>query len=91
MELLAKDALGPLVGPLAWEHQGDELVKVVRRHDFAAALAYVNEVGRLAELAGHHPDVELRWNTVTLRLSTHSLGGLTDADIALARQIDALA
>ena len=90
MKLVAEDALADLVAPLAWERRGSELVKVVRRHDFVAALAYVNEVGHLAEAAGHHPDVEIRWNTVTLRLSTHSLGGITDADLDLARQIDAL-
>ena len=90
MKLVAEDALDALVAPLGWDRRGAELVKVARRHDFAAALAYVNEVGRLAERAGHHPDVEIRWNTVTLRLSTHSLGGITDADVELARLIDAL-
>lgn len=90
MKLVAEDALDALVAPLAWDRKGIELVKVARHHDFAAALAYVNEVGRLAERAGHHPDVEIRWNTVTLRLSTHSLGGITDADVDLARLIDAL-
>ena len=67
----------------------DELVKVVRREDFMQALGYVNDVGRLAESVGHHPDFELRWNTVTLRLQTHSLGGITSADVALAASIDA--
>ena len=65
-------------------------MKVVRRHDFAEALGYLNQVGALAEAAGHHPDCELRWNTVTLRLRTHSLGGITDADLALAARIDEL-
>lgn len=90
MKLVDEDTLATSVPP-AWERRGSELVKVVRRHDFAEALAYVNEVGRIAEQAGHHPDLEIRWNTVTLRLSTHSLGGITDADLDLARQIDALA
>lgn len=90
VELLDEDALVAGAADLAWERAGRELVKVVRRQDFAAALAYVNEVGRLAEEAGHHPDIEISWNTVTLRLWTHSLGGITDADLALARRIDAL-
>lgn len=90
MQLVDEADLPALLGPLAWERQGSELVKVVRRQDFASALAYVNEVGRLAERAGHHPDLDIRWNTVTLRLSTHSLGGITDADLDLAGQIDAL-
>lgn len=90
MELLDPSSLERAVVPLAWSLEANELVKVVRRHDFADALRYVNEVGALAEDAGHHPDLEIRWDTVTLRLSTHSLGGITDADIALATRIDAL-
>ncbi|MCU1490690.1 MAG: transcriptional coactivator/pterin dehydratase [Acidimicrobiaceae bacterium] len=90
MELVALERLDGEIGGIDWHRAGAELVKVVRRNDFAAALAYVNEVGQLAEAAGHHPDIELSWNTVTLRLSTHSLGGITDADLALARRIDGL-
>ncbi|MDA8033821.1 MAG: 4a-hydroxytetrahydrobiopterin dehydratase [Actinomycetota bacterium] len=90
MQRVDEADLAALLAPLAWERQGSELVKVVRRQDFAGALAYVNDVARLAERAGHHPDVDIRWNTVTLRLSTHSLGGITDADLELAGQIDAL-
>jgi 4a-hydroxytetrahydrobiopterin dehydratase len=73
-----------------WKRQGAEIVKVRKLQDFAAALAWVNAVGQLAEDAGHHPDIDIRWNTVTLRLSTHSEGGLTAADFALARRIDTL-
>ena len=47
-------------------------------------------VGELAEAADHHPDIDIRWDTVTLRLCTHSAGGLTENDLALAAQIDAL-
>jgi 4a-hydroxytetrahydrobiopterin dehydratase len=90
VQLLGDDAIAAALTSLRWERDGAELVKVVRRDDFASALAFVNEVGRLAEQAGHHPDIEIRWNTVTLRLSTHSLGGITDADLSLARSIDAL-
>jgi 4a-hydroxytetrahydrobiopterin dehydratase len=75
---------------LAWQREGDELVKIWKGKDFSAALAYVNAVGALAERAGHHPDIDIRWNVVTLRLSTHSIGALTQADIDLAAQIDAL-
>ncbi|HVB06138.1 MAG TPA: 4a-hydroxytetrahydrobiopterin dehydratase [Acidimicrobiales bacterium] len=90
MELMDPTALGVALLGLEWQLEGGELVKVVRRHDFAEALQYVNAVGRLAESVGHHPDIELRWNTVTLHLLTHSLGGLTDADVDLAARIDAL-
>ncbi len=58
--------------------------------DFAAALDFVNGVGREAEEMNHHPDIDIRWNTVTLVLATHSEGGLTQLDIELAHRISAL-
>jgi 4a-hydroxytetrahydrobiopterin dehydratase len=75
---------------LGWRREGTELVKEVRRSGFAGALAFVNQVGALAEAADHHPDIDIRWDTVTLRLSTHSAGGLTEKDLSLAAQVDAL-
>ncbi|MGH9043976.1 MAG: 4a-hydroxytetrahydrobiopterin dehydratase [Acidimicrobiales bacterium] len=75
---------------LGWRRDGDSIVKKVKRDGFAGALAFVNEVGALAEAAGHHPDIDIRWDTVTLVLSTHSAGGLTHNDLDLAAQIDAL-
>ncbi len=57
---------------------------------FPDAVDFVNEVARLAEQADHHPDIELRYRTVKLSLTTHSAGGLTDADFTLARRIDEL-
>jgi 4a-hydroxytetrahydrobiopterin dehydratase len=79
-----------LADGLSWERHGHELVKVQRENDFADALDFVNRVGEIAERADHHPDIDIRWNTVTLRLSTHSAGGLTEKDLDLARQIDDL-
>jgi len=55
--------------------------------DFQAALDFVNQVGREAELLNHHPDIDIRWNKVTLVLSTHSAGGLTRLDVELAHRI----
>ena len=75
---------------LGWERVGDELVTTVELRDFAAALAFVNAVGAAAEAANHHPDIDIRWNKVHLVLSTHSAGGLTVLDIALAAAIDRL-
>lgn len=75
---------------LRWSRHRDELVKEIDRRDFAGALAYVIRVGALAEEANHHPDVDIRWGTVVLRLSTHSAGGLTERDLSLAAQVDAL-
>ena len=74
-----------------WAREGEVITKVVEKADFAEALAFVNAVGALAERADHHPDIDIRWNKVTLRLTTHSEGGLTDKDWALAEQIDAIA
>jgi 4a-hydroxytetrahydrobiopterin dehydratase len=79
-----------LAGGVAWDRQGEEIVKTRRGKDFADSLAYVVAVGALAEQANHHPDVDIRWNVVTLRLSTHSAGGITARDLDLARRIDAL-
>jgi 4a-hydroxytetrahydrobiopterin dehydratase len=79
-----------LADGLRWERQGDELVTTRRGQKFADALAYVNAVGALAEEMDHHPDIDIRWNAVTLRLTTHSAGGLTSLDLELARRIDDL-
>jgi 4a-hydroxytetrahydrobiopterin dehydratase len=59
--------------------------------DFVAALDFVNQVGHEAELMNHHPDIDIRWNKVTLVLSTHSEGGLTHSDIELAHRINEVA
>jgi 4a-hydroxytetrahydrobiopterin dehydratase len=75
---------------LRWQREGDEIVTTVTLKDFAEALAWVNRVGELAEARNHHPDIAIAWNKVTLRLSTHSAGGLTEADLDLARAIDGL-
>jgi 4a-hydroxytetrahydrobiopterin dehydratase len=77
-------------GGSAWERVGDELRTSVVLHDFAGALAFVNAVGAAAEAANHHPDIDIRWNTVNLVLTTHSAGGLTVLDLALASAIDRL-
>jgi 4a-hydroxytetrahydrobiopterin dehydratase len=74
----------------AWQIEGDEIVKVAKFADFASALAYINSVGAVAEELNHHPDIDLRYDTVTLRCSTHYLGGITENDLALAARIDQL-
>jgi 4a-hydroxytetrahydrobiopterin dehydratase len=74
----------------AWTRDGDSISTVTERADFRDALLYLGAVAYLAESANHHPDIAIAWNRVTLTLSTHSAGGLTAADFALARQISAL-
>jgi 4a-hydroxytetrahydrobiopterin dehydratase len=72
-----------------WERAGAEIKRTYRFRDFREALAFVNRVGDLAERAGHHPDIDIRYNTVTLALTTHDAGGLSAKDFDLARTIDA--
>ncbi len=90
-ELLSDDELAAGLAGLEWDRDGDELGKVVVLRDFAAAMAFVNAVALLAEGANHHPDIAVSWNKVTLRLSTHSAGGLTRLDLDLAAAIDGIA
>ena len=74
-----------------WQVSDGQLTRTVTGKDFRDALLFVNAVGFLAERAGHHPDILISWNAVTLTLVTHSEGGLTDKDFSLARQISQLA
>ena len=74
-----------------WRREQSTIVRDFKLADFAAAIAFVNRVAELAESANHHPDILLHgWNQVRLELSTHSDGGLTEADFDLASGIDAL-
>ena len=72
-----------------WELRDGRLRKQYAFRTFLRAVAFVNSVAYLAESAGHHPDITINYNRVTLRLITHSEGALTDRDFALAREIDA--
>ena len=71
-----------------WARAGAEIRRVYRFADFREALAFVNRVGAFAEAASHHPDIDIRYNAVTLALTTHDAGGLTGKDFDLARAID---
>jgi 4a-hydroxytetrahydrobiopterin dehydratase len=73
-----------------WTQAGSSITATVTLADFSAALLYVGAVAYLAEAANHHPDILIQWNRVTLTLSTHSAGGLTSADFALAHQVNQL-
>jgi 4a-hydroxytetrahydrobiopterin dehydratase len=79
-----------LAGLSGWTRDHDSIVHVQKLADFRAALLYVGAVAYLAEAANHHPDIMIQWNKVTLTLSTHSAGGLTANDFALAEQINRL-
>jgi 4a-hydroxytetrahydrobiopterin dehydratase len=73
-----------------WQIQGGELTRTFTHADFRAALAFVNKVGDLAEQAGHHPDIDIRYNKVRLGLVTHDAGGLTGKDFDLAASVNKL-
>jgi 4a-hydroxytetrahydrobiopterin dehydratase len=90
MSRLDEAAIGAaLRGVPGWERAGDEIRRTYRFADFRAALAFVNRVGELAERAAQHPDIDIRYSAVTLALTTHDAGGLSDKDFELARSIDA--
>ena len=82
------DALAALPG---WGRTGDEITKTYELASFPAAIAFVVGIGFLAEKADHHPDLDIRWRRVRVALTTHDAGGLTVADVELARQIARLA
>ncbi len=74
-----------------WTRDGDAIVRSYERPTFADAVAFVVRIGFLAEKADHHPDLDIRWRTVKVLLTSHDLGGITERDIALARAIDGVA
>jgi 4a-hydroxytetrahydrobiopterin dehydratase len=91
MSLLSEDEVDRRLEDRDWQRDGAAIVRDLRLTDFAAAIAFVERVAELAEAANHHPDILVHgWNKVRLTLSTHSEGGITAADLALAEQIDAL-
>ena len=79
-------ALAELPG---WAADGDAIVRTAQLPSFPAAIAVVDRVAALAEQRDHHPDIDIRWRTLTFRCSTHSAGGVTELDVALAAAISA--
>jgi 4a-hydroxytetrahydrobiopterin dehydratase len=73
-----------------WSRRGKTISRTYEFKDFVVAMKFVNAVAKLAEKAWHHPDIDIRWNRVTLVLSTHDAGGLTAKDFALAQRFDCL-
>ena len=73
-----------------WKKKGATIARTYPFNDFPAAIKFVHAVAGIAEQAWHHPDIDIRWNKVTLALTTHDTGGLTEKDFDLARKFDAL-
>lgn len=87
-DLLDDDAVTAALGDLpGWTREGDALVLVATLPSFPAAIAVVDRVAEIAEDRDHHPDIDIRWRTLTFRCSTHSAGGITGLDVALAADI----
>jgi 4a-hydroxytetrahydrobiopterin dehydratase len=78
-------------GVADWRAANDSAAATFKTGSFARGVALVDEIGRLADGMNHHPDVDLRYPTVTVRLTTHDVEGLSDLDVDLARQISAAA
>ncbi|MBV9850479.1 MAG: 4a-hydroxytetrahydrobiopterin dehydratase [Armatimonadetes bacterium] len=74
-----------------WSRQGDSITRQYQFADFDHALEFVIAVGRAAEDVKHHPDMDIRYNKVTLTLTTHDAGGLTEADMEMAASADGAA
>ena len=74
----------------AWAKKGATIHRTFEFKDFSTAMEFVNAVAKIAEKAWHHPDIDIRWSKVTLTLTTHSEGGLTEKDFDLAAKFDRL-
>jgi 4a-hydroxytetrahydrobiopterin dehydratase len=88
--LTEQEANERITGLPGWQIEAGELVRTFQFQDFRAALGFVNRVGEAAEAAGHHPDIDIRYNRVRLSLVTHDSGGLTDKDFELAAEANGL-
>jgi 4a-hydroxytetrahydrobiopterin dehydratase len=91
MALLSDEEIGTKLGELSgWERRGEAIVREFSCGDFVGSVEFVDSLVGPAEEMGHHPDLEISWDTVTVTISTHSEGGLTAADFELAAKVDAL-
>jgi 4a-hydroxytetrahydrobiopterin dehydratase len=90
--LLTSDELTEALTELPdWSGDATGIERAVTAPSFLSGIRLVDAVAEVAEAADHHPDIDIRWRTVTFRLATHSAGGVTELDLALARRIDELA
>lgn len=90
--MLSAESVDERLAGSDWRRDGESIAREWKLADFAAAIAFVNRVAEAAERAGHHPDIHVHdWNRVRLELSTHSEGGITQADLDMAERIDSLA
>jgi 4a-hydroxytetrahydrobiopterin dehydratase len=90
MQALTEEELAARMEPLTgWTLSGGKLLRKYEFADFLQAMDFVNAVAKIAEEAGHHPDIDIRYNQVTLGLVTHDAGGITERDVAMASALSA--
>ncbi|MDQ3402528.1 MAG: 4a-hydroxytetrahydrobiopterin dehydratase [Actinomycetota bacterium] len=88
-ELLSENEIRTALGTLPdWRLADGALVRDVELAGFVQAIQVVNRIAEIAENDNHHPDIDIRWRTLTFRCSTHSAGGITALDVSLAEEID---
>jgi 4a-hydroxytetrahydrobiopterin dehydratase len=90
-KLTEREIVERLTAMQGWVREGDAIRKSYTFAKFAEGIGFVDRVAAAADAMDHHPDIDVRWTTVTMRLSTHSAGGLTGKDFDLAAKIDAAA
>jgi len=91
MEKLTSDQIKTALASVpAWKQQNSAITRTFQFKDFPAAIKFVDAIAGPAEKQYHHPDIDIRWNKVTLTLSTHDAGGLTEKDFNLAKEFDRL-
>ena len=91
MTLLSEEEVeARLAGLDGWQRKGDEISRTFEHDDFVGSVEFVDRIVGPAEEMNHHPDLEISWNRVTVSISTHSEGGLTENDFVLAGRIDQL-
>lgn len=84
-DLEIQRALGSLSG---WSRRGDTLTKTFTFEKFADGIAFVDRVAKIADAMDHHPDIDIRYTKITMSLSTHDAGGITQSDLTLAERIE---
>jgi 4a-hydroxytetrahydrobiopterin dehydratase len=92
VELLPDDEIESRLGGLeGWSRDGDSITKTFKNDDFVGSVRFVDALVEPAEDMGHHPDLSLSWDEVTVSITNHAAGGLTENDFELAKRIDGIA
>jgi 4a-hydroxytetrahydrobiopterin dehydratase len=92
MPKLAEDEIDNRLAELeGWHRRGDSIAKEFKLDDFVGSVDFINRLTPVAEEMNHHPDLQVSWNKVTVSITTHAEGGLTENDFELAKSIDPLA